>query len=233
MVWIHGMPDEQVKRYAEEAWRLHQQQPVRALYPEWILQQLDQQWMTEFPTPAEAGLYVINSRYAQILLARLGEGDGKALEELAHYLIGAIPGCRAHIRQGAVSTDYDVVGAFEGMVLDFRSELGRYFLCECKDWATPVDFGTFAKFCRVLASVKCQFGVILSREGITGEKSMDGARREQLKIYQSDGMTVVVLTEEDLRRVAAGENLISLLRRKYEEVRLDLRRLGGSDDERK
>jgi hypothetical protein len=119
------------------------------------------------------------------------------------------------------------------MVLDFRSELGRYFLCECKDWATPVDFGTFAKFCRVLASVKCQFGVILSREGITGEKSMDGARREQLKIYQSDGVTVVVLTEEDLRRVAAGENLISLLRRKYEEVRLDLRRLGGSDDERK
>ena len=36
-------------------------------------------------------------------------------------------------------------------------------------------------------------------------------------------MVVVVVTRDDLERVAAGENFITMLRSKYEQVRLDLR----------
>jgi hypothetical protein len=54
-----------------------------------------------------------------------------------------------------------------GMDVDFRSELGRYFVCECKDWKGPADFASMAKFCRVLDSTKSRFGILFSKNGIS------------------------------------------------------------------
>jgi len=81
----------------------------------------------------------------------------------------------------------------------------------------------FAKFCRVLDSVKCRFGILFSSEGISGTGKSEDAAREQLKVYQDREMVVVVVTRDDLERVAAGGNFITMLRSKYEQVRLDLR----------
>jgi hypothetical protein len=111
----------------------------------------------------------------------------------------------------------------EGPDLDFRSELGRYFVCECKDWSKPADFTTMAKFCRVLDSTKARFGILCSRSGISGRGRSVFAEREQLKVYQDRGIVIVVLDARDLRSVAAGVNLVSLLRERYEGVRLDLK----------
>jgi len=47
--------------------------------------------------------------------------------------------------------------------------------------------------------------------------------REQLKVYQDRGIVVVVVDLKDLESVATGQNLISLLRSRYESVRLDIR----------
>lgn len=54
LVWRLGMTDAALKRYAEECIGLATQANNEAQYPEWVLQHLDQDWMTEFPTPAEA-----------------------------------------------------------------------------------------------------------------------------------------------------------------------------------
>ena len=110
----------------------------------------------------------------------------------------------------------------EGFDVDFRSELGRYFVCECKDWDRPADFTTMAKFCRVLDSVKSKFGILFSKEGISGAGDARYAEREQLKVFQDRGMVIVVVDLEDLRRVASGANFVNILRNKYERVRLDL-----------
>jgi hypothetical protein len=111
----------------------------------------------------------------------------------------------------------------EGFDVDFRSELGRYFVCECKDWSSPADFTVMAKFCRVLDSTKSKFGVLFSREGISGVSDSAFAAREQLKVFQDRGVVIVVVDRNDLAAVASGANLIQLLREKYEAVRLDLR----------
>jgi hypothetical protein len=210
--------------YAAQIWKLFQDNPEGALYPEWILQELDQEWMTEFPTIREATYYIVNNEYVRWLLNKLGSGDGKSLERLAHYLLGSIPGCRAYMRGQSKSTDYDVICVLEGLDLDFRPDLGRYFVCECKDWSKPADFSAFAKFCRVLDSTKCRFGILFSKNGITGAGQTIDAEREQMKVFQDRGMVVVVVDETDLRRAADGANFITILRTKYEEVRLDLRR---------
>jgi hypothetical protein len=223
VVW-YGVPQNEVVRYSNMAWEKYQGNPNRALYPEWILQEFDQEWMTDLPSQSEVLDYRITSQYALSLLSELGQGDGKALERLAHYILQSMPGCRAYMRASAKSTDLDVVCTLEGPSVDFRSELGRYFLCECKDWAKPVNFTSFAKFSSILQSSKCKFGIIFSKMGITGKDKDTAAEHDQMKVFQNSGTAVIIITESDLQRVATGANLITLLRSKYEEVRLDLRK---------
>ena len=222
LVWHHGLPDAELRRYAELAWNTAASAGSEFLYPEWLLQEMDQDWCTQIPTVAEASTYVMNSRYLRYLLSQIGEGTGKILERTADYLLACVPGCRTRKRDRSPSTDYDVVCSMDGVHADFRSELGRYFVCECKDWSKPADFTTMAKFCRVLDSVKCHFGILFSREGISGSETTENAAREQLKVYQDRGMVIVVVDAKDLHRVLEGESFITILRNKYEKVRLDL-----------
>ena len=222
-VWQHGISDQEFHRYASDAWNASQQNPQAQGFPEWALQELDQKWMTEYPSSAEASLYVANPAYCGWLLSKLGAGDGKALERLAHYLLNCIPGFRAKMRMRTPATDYDVLCAVEGPTYDFRSELGRYFLCECKDWNRAADVTTVQKFAGVLRTAKCRFGIIFSKNGISGQGGMKYAARELLKItQQQNGVIIVTITEADLKDVSAGANFFSLLRDLYEREHLDL-----------
>ena len=222
LVWGGGLSDAELKRYAYKIYQLSQSNQREAFYPEWILQELDQNWITQIPATQEAGVFIVNPRYTHYLISCLGEPSGKTLELLADYLLSCMPGCRTSRRLGSGSTEYDIVCSMEGFDVDFRSELGRYFVCECKDWDLPADFTTMAKFCRVLDSVKSCFGILFSKLGITGEGKTRNAELEQLKVFQDRGMVIVVINQEDLEQLAAGASFINLLRTKYERVRLNL-----------
>lgn len=222
MVWQMGLPSAELARYAAEVWDIAKRSPRESRFPEWVLQELDNEWIVEYPSAKEAGLYSVSRVYSKWLLDRLGEGDGLALERLAEYLLSCIPGCRTYRRQRSDSTDYDVVCAVEGSGLDFRSDLGRYFVCECKDWDRAADFTVFAKFCRVLDSTKCKFGILFSKKGISGSGRRFAADLEQIKFFQDRGTVIAAVSLDDLQRVVGGASFMSLLRGKYEAVRLNL-----------
>jgi hypothetical protein len=221
MVWRHGLVDSELQRYARQAYNRYEAHPTEALFPEWILQDLDNDWM-EFPTQQEAAVYAANPKYIRHLINQLGDASGENLERLAAYVLESMPGCRTTRRKRSYSTDYDIVCSLDGLEVDFHSELGRYFVCECKDWKSAANFGTMAKFCRVLDSVKSRFGILFSKKGISGKGKTKNAEREQLKIFQDRGMVIVIIDQDDLERVARGDNFINLLREKYQRVRLDL-----------
>jgi len=223
LVWRHGLPDPQLRRYSEEIYNLWKKNPKDCFFPEWILQELDQDWMTEIPSPQEAGYFLANQLYIEHLRSLLGDKSGLVLERLAGYLLSCMPGCRTTRRERTHSTDYDIVCSLEGFDVDFRSELGRYFVCECKDWNKPADFTTIAKFCRILDSTKARFGIIFSKKGISGKGTSEYAEREQLKVFQDRGMVIIVIDEDDIEDVSNGGNFINLLRNKYKKVRLDLK----------
>ena len=224
LVWGGGLSDAELKRYAEAAYAYSQSHEKDAHYPERVLQHLDQRWITEIPSPNEVGVYAANATYLRHLMSGLGDGAGKTMELLADYVLSCMPGCRTTRRKRSGSTDYDVVCSMEGMDVDFRSELGRYFVCECKDLKkNRVDMTMMAKFCRVLDSTKARFGIIFTTQGISGEGKTKDAEREQLKVFQDRGMVIVVVNRTDIEQVADGANFISMLRTKYERVRLDLR----------
>lgn len=222
LVWYYGLPGLEFERYVRECKEYANQNPLESFYPEWLLQEIDQKWMTEFPTLIESSRYLVSRNYVKFLLDRLGDPSGKNLERLASYLLSAIPGFRSTTRRKSRSTDYDIVCTVEGEEVDFRAELGRYFVCECKDLKTPSDFSIIAKFCRVLDSTKSKFGILFSTKGLTGVGKGINGEREQMKVYQDRGLVIVVLDKKDITFLSNGGNLVTLLRERYEQVRLDL-----------
>jgi hypothetical protein len=220
----HRIPEQLVLEYTKTANDKFREIGPACWFPERLLSELDQRWMIDYPTEAEYGQYWVNPVYVRFLLGQVGDtaNRGDSLERLAHYLLSMIPGCRAYLRTPTGSSEIDVVGSFEGPSLDFRSELSRYFVCECKDWDHPADFTTFAKLARVLDSVKSRFGIVFSREGLSGKRRERFAEREQLKVFADRGIAIVVITIAHLEKVAAGESFLGMLRSEYEMVRLDL-----------
>src|SRR5260370_19707441 len=68
MVWHHGMAHSELVRYAEAMWELSQENPEASRFPEWVVQHVDQKWITGYPSADEAGIYRVNVHYVQWLL---------------------------------------------------------------------------------------------------------------------------------------------------------------------
>jgi hypothetical protein len=81
---------------------------------------------------------------------------------------------------------------------------------------------------------RANFGVLFTREGITGfgggKKEQGNAVKLQGRVedgrfmlhraYHQDGIVIAVVSIEDLKRIAAGEeSVLQLLLRKHDEVR--------------
>ncbi len=114
---MYGMTDELATKYHQAAYQKWIELGKAAWFPERLLAELDHhylRWMTEYPTAQEYGHYRTNPLYIQHLLNQLGTDKGESLERLAHYLVSMIPGSRVYRRKRTESTDYDVVGSFEG-----------------------------------------------------------------------------------------------------------------------
>ena len=219
---VFGLPASERDRYIDEIHSISIANAVNSYFPEWVLQELDQEWKTEIPALQEAATYVANERYIAKLLSELPDSSGKTLERLADYLLASIPGCRTQMRQRSASTEYDIICSIEGSRPDFLSDVGRYFVCECKDTDKPASYSVIAKFCRVLDSTKSAFGIIFSPKGISGRRQMRYAERERIKVYADRQIAIVVVDSSDLEYFAAGGNFIGRLRSKYESLRLDL-----------
>lgn len=71
LVWGGGLTDADFRRYATEIYELSKNDAKESYFPEFVLQKLDQSWMTEFPTSKEASMYVANHRYINSMLSKL------------------------------------------------------------------------------------------------------------------------------------------------------------------
>jgi len=74
---------------------------------------------------------------------------------------------------------------------------------------------------------RCSCGVLFAREGITGQSGsgLSAARLTQLRWHQQDGCTAIVVSEQDLQQLRAGDVTFSdMLLGGYESVRFSLSR---------
>ncbi|RTL35622.1 MAG: hypothetical protein EKK48_28435 [Candidatus Melainabacteria bacterium] len=230
LVWQHGYSQLQLNEIGQLTQAQFQPTFDYSWFPEWILSNIetpDRSISSEFPTLEEANEYRANAAYIRRLLVDIDNPTittGLALERLAQYCLMLVPGIKAYRRRGTHSTDFDVTCYMEGSVNDFRAELGRYFICECKSWRDKADFSTVAKFARVLDSAKVRCGILFSKNGVSrgiGHQEKFGAR-EILKVFQDRGVAIIVFDRQDFNRVVAGESFLNLMRLKYEKIRMDL-----------
>jgi hypothetical protein len=218
-----GVDQNEARRYARlAADGFVKSDPKRARFPEWLLQQLPDEWADEIPTSGEMNTSLINPLYAKYLLDWSDrDRTGQALEYLAQYLFSVIPGCRTKLRARTHSTELDVLCSLNGLPSDFRSLLGRYVVCECKNWRTAADVTTVGKFASVLRSSRCRLGVLFSRNGLSGAQRSIAATRDQFRFAQQ-GIYILVVSEPELLNIVRGQSLLALLRQKYEQLRFDL-----------
>lgn len=230
LVWHHGYSQSQLNLICQLTLAQFQQALDYSWFPEWILANIetpDRSFSSQFPSIEEANEYRANLPYIRRLLLDVDNANittGLALERLGQYCLTLIPGIKAYRRRQTHSTDFDVTCYMEGPLNDFRVELGRYFICECKSWRDKADFSTVAKFARVLDSAKVRCGVLFSKNGVSrggGAQEKFGAR-EILKVFQDRGVAIIVFDRRDFDKVLAGESFLNLMRLKYEKIRMDL-----------
>jgi hypothetical protein len=75
----------------------------------------------------------------------------------------------------------------------------------------------------VLDSINAKFGILFTKHGITGKGERENAELQQIIAHQHRGIIIVIFDKDDLKRLTEGGNFVSLLRSKYEKVRLSLR----------
>jgi len=94
----YWMGEVQIQKYVEITEKLKSND--LSWHADWVLQELGNDWMTEYPTASEALVYVINADYVQTLIDKVRAGDksGKSLEYLAQSLLLAMTG--AALREG-------------------------------------------------------------------------------------------------------------------------------------
>lgn len=150
---------------------------------------------------------------------------GDALEELAAYVALLIPGCTVAHKV----LDLDDVGESDLLVANraathtLYSELfGRHFIIECKNWdALDVGVKEIGYFIVRVQLTHCRFGIMFSKNGITGNAEQQSAARGLIRrAYHESGILCVVVEAADFDRLKSGElSPSALLIRKVEEFR--------------
>jgi hypothetical protein len=155
------------------------------------------------------------------------KAQGDALEELAAYLLSHIAGCFPVRNISTVDFQTDlVVRNLARASFPALDVLGRYFLVECKNWASPVGTSDAAYFANRIRYCRAHTGLLFAKSGITGEgaNQVGDARFALHRSFSHDGVVVALITQADLELlVARRETLLQLLLRKHDEVRFGAR----------
>jgi len=224
-----GYSDKYFRELSENAYDEYNLNKELGIFPEYILLQLKIDYLRSSATIHESDNYEVNKVFAEHLLKKIEEEGidktGRLLETFASYTLGCIPGFHVEERKTTKEYHFDGFLRIKGEYSDFRSDLGFYILVECKDWNKRIGVEEIGYFAHKLSVHDCNSGIIFSKFGITGE----GSKKDDLygvrtisKSYHHLGKNIMILKFDDFKNAAKGENLIGILREKYENVRFDL-----------
>ncbi|MCK4567247.1 MAG: restriction endonuclease, partial [Candidatus Thorarchaeota archaeon] len=114
-------------------------------------------------------------------------------------------------------------GQLDGVVTNHRTdhpfflELGHYFLMEAKNWKKPVSSSAIRSFLDKMREHNCHFGIIISTSGVSGPDGENAKGRIQSAFHE--GYSILVLDESDLKDIISCQNILQILRKKYEDLK--------------
>lgn len=156
--------------------------------------------------------------------ATTNDEKGKTLESLAQFLFDSVPSLRCKYRNLQTrSSEIDLVIEYNRSKgeMPLFDELGRYCLVECKNWSKPVGVGPVRDFMGKLDKCKVKFGIIFSKNGVTGVDSGADALREIQSRYDRDGVFLLVFSLEELKGISNSKDFCDALDFKADGLRFD------------
>jgi len=147
--------------------------------------------------------------------ASTNDPKGKAYEALAQYVFECVPEVVVERNQTSplLSQQIDLVVCHWGSM----APLATVFFVECKFWEHPVDSAAVGYFITTCEQ-RMRFpavGIILSPHGVTGDPTKATAAHSLAFGASVKGVTLIVLTTDDLLGLTSAADLVDLLRHLY------------------
>lgn len=171
----------------------------------------------------EEKLFHINSYYLKQLFEKATKDhSGETMEELATYLFSCVDGFEPIPKKETEAFHFDVIVRNLTREHPLLSMLGEYIGVEAKNIKNTVSAEQLNHFIHKLRLHNIRCGIIFTNKGISGVGYSDDAKygkNIQVKTFNRDNLIVFDVTTDDIKRIIVGNNLISLLLAKYEDIR--------------
>lgn len=142
--------------------------------------------------------------------------QGRALEDLICYVFSQIPGISITLRNemNEFHTEEIDVALWNDGGPDGLFFLPNIILAECKNWSHSVGSAEVSWFDAKLRSRGLDFGILIARNGITGEAGDLTAAHSIVAGALREGRRLVVVATEELIALGDTADLVSLIKKK-------------------
>jgi Restriction endonuclease len=172
----------------------------------------------------ESGAVVLSKMIENVENATTNDQKKRTLEDLGR----AIFACHQDIlvkftNLRTKSSEIDIVCEhFHRGKNCFLDDFGRYFIVECKNWNKPAGVVEIRDFIGKLSKTRVRLGIVLSKNGITGEANGGDALREIHAAYDREGLVIVTLTLADIKGITELVQILKIVEDKIDILRFDI-----------
>lgn len=134
------------------------------------------------------------------LLQPTPENKRRLLESLAVFVLLLVDGVDV-VGQNVRTATGELDAVFTASTRareELWPELPGTFAVECKNWHDPVGAPVIRDFRGKLDDLRLKMGILFCRSGITGNRTRDA--KALLRDYRRDGVLVLIVTADDLRK---------------------------------
>jgi hypothetical protein len=157
---------------------------------------------------------VIRSYLAIVDNPESNAAKGKAFEDLACYLLNAVPGIKITARNAHntfATEEIDVAAMNENHPAGLGG-LVDFFLVECKGWKDAVNSEQVSWFLTKIRHRGVRFGILIAANGITGEPEHLSRANFLVGVEMATfGIKMVIITREEIETLTSGEDFGQLI----------------------
>lgn len=159
--------------------------------------------------------------------ARQSARKGRSLERLMAYIFLSAGGFQVKTNVSTFDEELDLVVRNLATTNPILQEFGRYILVECKNIEGRVDAKTVRDFSSKVVTHSCKTGVLISKEGYSGQREKGAARDARLamiKAHQRHEVIIIPLNFLHLRDIIQRRKTLGdVLLQQYEKIRFDMK----------
>jgi hypothetical protein len=148
---------------------------------------------------------------------------GAALEAMASYIMSLLPGCivKQNLNDTSQVHQTDVLVSNLYRSSNALSDLfGRHILVECKNYRERIGVPEVGYFLLRMNMAHINFGIIFSKEGITGGDDFKNASALIRRSFHEYGSVCVIITIDDMKAaISENKSIYWPIMEKYEDFR--------------